>query len=225
MSRKPKIVIIGAGDHGRGTLEILRGVYGRDDRCEVVGFLDDSSNKRGTAVGGLPVLGGLDWINAEHFSDIGYVIGIANSRAKQEIARRLEGHSLTFVSAIHPSVNIASGVRIGPGTIINAGVAIAYDTIIEEHTTINLNATIGHDCVVGRYSTIAPGANIAGRVRVREGSDVGLNATIAKGLEIGAWSFVAPGAVVIRDVPTRQRVFGNPARVVPQPTTVSKTSA
>ena len=41
---------------------------------------------------------------------------------------------------------------------------------------------------------------------------IGPNATILKGVRIGAGALVEPGAVVVRDVPARSRVIGNPAR-------------
>jgi acetyltransferase-like isoleucine patch superfamily enzyme len=43
---------------------------------------------------------------------------------------------------------------------------------------------------------------------------VGPSATILKGVHIGAGSFIEPGALVTRDVPSRSRVAGNPARVI-----------
>jgi acetyltransferase-like isoleucine patch superfamily enzyme len=43
---------------------------------------------------------------------------------------------------------------------------------------------------------------------------VGPNATILKGVTIGAGAFVEAGALVVRDVPPRARVVGNPAQVV-----------
>jgi sugar O-acyltransferase (sialic acid O-acetyltransferase NeuD family) len=208
------VVIIGAGDHGRSALEILRESYRRGGSLDVVGFVDDAPAKQGTHLGGLPVLGGLSWIRERHRPDFGYVIAIADTRVKQVIAERLQPWELTFVSVVYPTAFVASGVYVAPGALINAGASVAYDTIIGEHTTVNLNATIGHDCVLGRFSTVGPGANIAGKVRIEEGCDVGINATVGKGLEVGEWSSIGPGTVVIRNVAARQQVFGNPARVV-----------
>jgi sugar O-acyltransferase (sialic acid O-acetyltransferase NeuD family) len=214
VSRAEKIVIIGAGDHGRGTLEIFREASRHGGPYDVLGFVDDAPAKQRTSVGGLPVLGGLSWIRDQHRAGIEYVIAIADTRAKQALAERLRPWSLTFASVVHPAAFVGSGVQLSPGALINAGVTIAYDTLIGEHTTVNLNATIGHDCVLGRFSTVAPGANIAGKVYLEEGCDVGMNATVGRGLRVGEWSSIGPGTVVIRSVAPGQHVFGNPARVV-----------
>jgi sugar O-acyltransferase (sialic acid O-acetyltransferase NeuD family) len=210
-----KVVIIGAGDHGRGVLEILREASRTGPRVEVVGFVDDAPNKHGASISGVPVLGGIDWIRSSRETDMHYVIAVADTRIKAQIARRLDQQPLAFETAIHPSVILAGGVRVEPGSILNAGVVVAYDTLICAHSTVNLNATVGHDCILGRFSTVAPGANIAGHVRVGEGGDVGMNATVAAGVTIGEWSSVALGSVVMKDVAAGQRVFGNPARLVP----------
>ena len=210
-----KVVIIGAGDHGRGALEILREASRRGPRVDVIGFLDDAPQKHGASIADVPVLGGIDWIRSSREPDVHYVIAVADTRAKAQIARRLDQQALTFVAAIHPSVILAGGVRVEPGTILNAGVVVAYDTLICAHSTVNLNATVGHDCILGRFSTVAPGANIAGHVQLGEGCDVGMNATVAAGLTIGEWSSIALGSVVMRDIAAGQRVFGNPARLIP----------
>lgn len=80
--------------------------------------------------------------------------------------------------------------------------------------TVNLNATIGHDCRIGTFATVAPGANNAGKVILSEGSEVGLNGTVVRGVTLGEWSSVGPGSVVIKDVPALARLFGNPARTL-----------
>jgi len=48
------------------------------------------------------------------------------------------------------------------------------------------------------------------------GNDVyiGHNAAVMKGVTVGDGAFIEPGAMVLRDVPPRARVLGNPAQVV-----------
>jgi sugar O-acyltransferase (sialic acid O-acetyltransferase NeuD family) len=215
VSSTEKVVIIGAGDHGRGTLEILKAQHRQSSNLDVVGFLDDSVAKYSHTVGGLPVLGTVEWIESNHNPEVKYVLGIADCGAKRALANRLAKIGVEFVSAIHPTAVLGGGVKVMAGSIIGAGVVVAYDTLIEEHTTVNLNATIGHDCVVGRFSTVAPGANVAGRVRIAEGCDIGPNATLVKGINLGAWSWIGPGSVVLKTAAPSARLFGNPARMMP----------
>ena len=49
---------------------------------------------------------------------------------------------------------------------------------------------------------------------IRRGARVGGGAVLCPGIEIGEEAFVGAGAVVIRDVPARTVVVGNPARVI-----------
>ena len=209
------VVIVGAGDHGRSTLEILLAADDTGACAPILGFLDDAPSKHGSTIAGLPVLGGLEWVRTQPHGTVRYIIGIGDCRAKRAVAEQLTAMEVDFTSAIHPAAVIGRGVKVMPGAIINAGAVIAYDAVVEAHTTLNLNCTVGHDCLIGRYSTIAPGANLAGWVRVGEGCDVGLNATVGKGRILGRWSVVGPGAVILRDVAEGKRMFGNPARAVP----------
>jgi sugar O-acyltransferase (sialic acid O-acetyltransferase NeuD family) len=209
------LLIIGAGDHGRGTLEIVKACNAVSRTFNVLGYLDDAPGKRGQMIDGLPVLGGLCWLEANHRDELRYVIALADCSGKQRIAGRLEPLGLCYASIVHPSVVFSSGVQVGAGSTIGAGVVVAHDTTIGEHVTLNLNCTIGHDCVLGRFATVAPGANVAGRVHIGEGAEVGLNAAVARGTRVGEWTVIGPGSVVLKDVASRQRAFGNPARLVP----------
>ena len=49
---------------------------------------------------------------------------------------------------------------------------------------------------------------------IRRGARVGGAAVLCPGVEIGEEAFVGAGAVVIRDVPPRAVVVGNPARQI-----------
>ena len=49
---------------------------------------------------------------------------------------------------------------------------------------------------------------------IRRGARVGGGAILCPGVEVGEEAFVGAGAVVVRDVPPRVVVVGNPARVL-----------
>jgi acetyltransferase-like isoleucine patch superfamily enzyme len=66
---------------------------------------------------------------------------------------------------------------------------------------VNTNAVVSHDCEVGSYSHIAPGALLAGQVKVGERSLVGMGVTTSIGVRIGSGVRVGNGAVLFADVP------------------------
>jgi sugar O-acyltransferase (sialic acid O-acetyltransferase NeuD family) len=209
-----RIVLVGAGDHGRGVLEILRRMQSAGSANEVIGFVDDSPTAQ--AVDGIPVLGSTGWLvqNGQRL-DAAVIIALASPAAKKRIAQLLGEAGVRFASAVHPRADLAPSVTLERGSVINSGVAVVYDTRIGAHVTINLNATVGHHVHIGDYATIAPGANILGKVELGEGCMVHANAVVLPSIRIGKGAVVGAGSVVIADVAPDTTVFGNPARVVP----------
>jgi acetyltransferase-like isoleucine patch superfamily enzyme len=49
---------------------------------------------------------------------------------------------------------------------------------------------------------------------VRRAARIGAGAVLCPGVEIGEEAFVGAGAVVVKDVPPRMVVVGNPARIL-----------
>jgi len=211
-----KVIIIGAGDHGRGTLEILKASNHKSFEYDVVGFLDDDPSKFEKKIHEVPVLGPLSSLNEQHNGSLSYILAISHGETKSRIIKDLGSLSLNFINAIHPTTIIGSDVQIGSGNIIAGGAIIAFSTVFENHITINLNTTIGHDCLISEFVTVAPGANIGGKVKLGKGCDVGPNCTISKGVTVGDWSCLGPSTVVLREMPPKKSYFGNPARPVPR---------
>ncbi|TMK59103.1 MAG: N-acetyltransferase [Actinobacteria bacterium] len=120
-------------------------------------------------------------------------------------------------------------VEVGDDVVIGRG------SLIENDTTVGALTKIQADAYITAYSTlednvfIAPcvvttNDNFMGRTErrhelvkgptIRRGARVGGAAVLCPGVEIGEEAFVGAGAVVIKDVPPRVVVVGNPARIL-----------
>ena len=93
-------------------------------------------------------------------------------------------------------------VRHGCLVLILTVVAVLSDTTLGEHTIINTGATVDHDCVIGDFVHIAPGAHLAGNVHVDEGALLGIGSCVIPGCKIGKDTIIGAGATVICDVPS-----------------------
>jgi sugar O-acyltransferase (sialic acid O-acetyltransferase NeuD family) len=130
------------------------------------------------------------------------------SRFIEQVQGRAE-----FVNMVHPSSVILPGTTLGEGTVVSSGVLIASHTRIGRHVFINRGARIGHHTRIGDIVTIQPGANIGGLIEIDDSVYIGMSATVIERRKIGTGVTVAAGSVVIRDVPDRVMVAGNPAVV------------
>ena len=76
------------------------------------------------------------------------------------------------------------------------------------------NVQITHDCTIGNYVEISPGAALLGGCKIGNFVQVGANATVLPGIKIGDHSVIGAGAVVTKNVLENTTVVGVPARVI-----------
>ncbi|MCW3124291.1 MAG: acetyltransferase, partial [Flavipsychrobacter sp.] len=93
------------------------------------------------------------------------IISIGVNATRKKMAERFAA-AVTFGTAIHSSTHISKRTVIGDGTVVMAGVVINADTQTGKHCIINTTASIDHDCVLGDYVHISPGAILSGDVQV-----------------------------------------------------------
>jgi sugar O-acyltransferase (sialic acid O-acetyltransferase NeuD family) len=118
------------------------------------------------------------------------------------------------INAIHPSAVISSSVRMGDGVMIAANVTLNPLVEIGRGVICNTSSSIDHECIIGDFVHIAPGAVLCGNVRVGKGSFVGANSVIRQGITIGNNVIIGAGTVVIKNIPDNTTVIGNPARIL-----------
>jgi acetyltransferase-like isoleucine patch superfamily enzyme len=119
--------------------------------------------------------------------------------------------------------------EIGDDVVVGRGSLVENDTTIGKLTKIQANAYITAYSTLEDEVFIAPGVtttndNFMGRTErrhelrrgptIRRGARVGGAAVLCPAVEIGEEAYVGAGAVVIRDVPPRAVVVGNPARQI-----------
>jgi acetyltransferase-like isoleucine patch superfamily enzyme len=166
------------------------------------------------------------------------------STAKREPLPPAELGPGTIVSTgaiVFAGSRIGARVIVGDQACVRERVTVGDDVVIgrgslvENDTTIGALTKIQADAYITAYSTlednvfIAPcvvttNDNYMGRTEqrhalvkgptIRRGARVGGGAILCPGVEIGEEAFVGAGAVVVRDVPPKALVVGNPARVL-----------
>jgi sugar O-acyltransferase (sialic acid O-acetyltransferase NeuD family) len=206
-----RLVIIGAGGHGRETLDIVEACNEREPMYEFVGFcstvVDQEliDRRRGSSLG---------YLDALREIEASYVIGIGTSDVRREIDHdtRLDGRDAVVL--VHPASSTGSDLRISPGVILAAGARLTTNIELGRHTHLNVNAVVSHDCVVGDYVTLSPGVLINGNVTLGDGVFLGTGAIVLPGRTIGAWARIGAGAVVTEDVPSGRTAVGVPARLL-----------
>ena len=207
-----RVVIIGAGAHGREIIEILRQA-GRAEEV-VLGFVDDDPNLHHQAIDGVSVLGDWTWFEGVDRNEVMVICGSGFSKTRKQMAERALGLGLTFTNAISPRAYASPNSKIGEGVVMYPFSVACRGSAICDHVALNAGAIVSHDTRVGAYGTLNPGVNLAGNVSVGEGCYLGIGCSVIQGISIGSWTTVAAGAAVIRNLPAGVTAVGVPARVI-----------
>lgn len=142
-----------------------------------------------------------------------FFIAIGENATREKIASSLDAASCKAINAIHPSAIIDPSAIVHPsGVMISAGVIINPLVHLGEGAICNTASIIEHECLIGNFAHIAPGAILCGNVQVGDLSFIGAGAVIRQGIKIGQNVIVGAGAVVVKDIPDNAIVKGCPAR-------------
>ncbi|HYH61579.1 MAG TPA: NeuD/PglB/VioB family sugar acetyltransferase [Solirubrobacterales bacterium] len=201
-----EIVIVGAGGHGRETLDIVDAL---GEEWRFAGFVDDGEvvaerlERRDASVVALEDLDA---------AAVRYVIGIGDSVAREAVDARMSGAGFEAATLVHPRATIGGDVRLALGVVLAAGAQVTTNVSLGRHTQLNVGACVSHDCEVGDFVTLSPGVYVNGECEVGDSVFFGTGAIVTPRTRIGAGAKVGAGAVVLDDVPEGATVVGVPAR-------------
>ena len=126
-------------------------------------------------------------------------------------------------ACVRERVTVGDDVVIGRGSLVENDTTVGCGTKIQAMAYITAYSTLEEDVFIAPCVQTT-NDNFMGRTEqrhalvkgptIRRGARIGGGAVLCPGVEIGEEAFVGAGAVVVRDVPPRVVVVGNPARVL-----------
>jgi acetyltransferase-like isoleucine patch superfamily enzyme len=126
-------------------------------------------------------------------------------------------------ACVRERCEVGDDAVIGRGTLVENDTTIGARTTIQAHAYITAYSTLEDEVFIAPC-VITTNDNFMGRTEkrhalrrgptIRRGARIGGGAVLLPGIEIAEEAFVGAGAVVLRDVPARAVVVGNPARQI-----------
>jgi len=197
-----EIVIYGGGGHAKTVMEMVQAI----GAFRIAGIIDDGI-AAGTEVLGYRVLGGRetlpDLVEKGIRLAANGVGGIIDINVRVRLFELLGAHGFAFPILAHPRATVERSAWLGDGVQVFANAYVGSSAVVHPRSMINTNAVVSHDCEIGSYTHIAPGALLAGHVLVGERALVGMGVTTAIGVKIGSHVRIGNGAVIYANVPDK----------------------
>ena len=209
-AQKPPILLFGASGHAKVIADIIE----KAGACRVAGFADDRYMQPDGQFFGYPIIGGRQDVLAwrDRFGPVRIIVSIGANCIRESITQWFAERDFEFATAIHPSAQIARDVRIGAGTVIMARVAVNPGSVLGPGCIVNTCASVDHDCRLGGFVHLAPGARLCGGVAMDDRSMLGSGGVVIPNVHVGADVMIGAGAVVVSEAVVGRTYVGVPAR-------------
>jgi sugar O-acyltransferase (sialic acid O-acetyltransferase NeuD family) len=183
---KPRLLIVGAGGHGRSVAEavLMAGEY------TLVGFLDDGAFAQGAEVWGLPVIGPATGFAAYAARASHAVVAIGNNALRQKLCAQLQADGFTLPHVVHPRAMVSPRAKLAEGVVVMAGAIVGTEAVLGQGAIVNCGAVVDHHAHVHDFGHLGVNACMAG------GSILGALAWMQAGAAIGYGVQLPDGAVL-----------------------------
>ena len=179
-------------------------------------------------------------IGNNYYADPDVIVGYMPGRKIENLTLQLgENFYLRTGTVIYAGSRIGKNLQTGHNVIIREqntigdnlkiwnNSVIDYGCIIGKRVRIHNNVYIAQNTTIEDDVFLSPGVMIANDPHpictlcmkgptIKKGARIGVNVTLMSHITIGEFALVGAGSTVIKDVPPKTVVVGNPARVIKQ---------
>lgn len=203
-----QIIVWGGGGHGHVVIDLLRSIGGWD----IAGIVD-SVHPAGSTVMDIPVLGDEEVLPGVLKQGVEYLaVAIGDCSARSRMIAKALSFGFRLPAIAHPSAVVCPSAVIGQGSVLCAGAIAGAGACIGCGVILNTRSSVDHDCKIGDFSHIAPGAVLCGYVMVGSETLIGAGTVVRDHLDIGSRVVIGAGSVIVKPVSDGQTVYGNPGR-------------
>lgn len=206
-----KIVIIGAGGHGRAVISTAMQLR----QWDLHGVIDVNFHQQDEEILGVPVIGGMELLAALDCREISLAVAVGDNALRKELLEKALEKGFSLPNIVHPTACISINVDIGVGNYVGAMAHVGPCVNIGDGNIVNTFSNIEHEAMVGNYCHIAPSAVLCGRVVVGDQILIGANATVLDTRRVVDNVVVGSGAVITQSiVDPGATVVGVPGKVL-----------
>lgn len=206
------MLVLGAKGHAKEILDILD----KNNMLSNLYFFDNRSNEtQDKLFERFPILRTNADVKKLFKTDNRFILGIGGTKARHDLFKTFIESGGEPFSVISDRATIGNfDVILDEGLNIMHYVSVFNRTFIGTGTLINSFASVHHDCRIGEFCEISPGARILGRVSIGDFTSIGSNAVILPDVKVGNNVIVGAGAVVTKDTEDNAVYTGVPAKKI-----------
>lgn len=204
--KNKKLAMIGAGGHAKVLMQVLKS---RGMDCSAVVSTIKPSDQS--------YFSGLDWYESdakfvaanqpERYMVVNGLGSIPGNDIAKLVFEFYKNAKFEFMSVVALTAIIAEDVVLGEGVQIMSGSILQPGVSIGDNTVINTGVIIDHDSNIGADNHIAPGAVLSGGVVTGDRVHIGTGAHIIQNIGIGDDSILGAGVSLVRDLASHEIVI------------------
>lgn len=201
------IILLGLGGHAHSVVDSIE----QAGKYNIIGFLD-TQEMQGKYYRDYTVLGTDDALKKYYDSGIRnafVTIGfMGHGDIRNQLHERLKDIGYEVPNVIDSSAVVSKSAKLADGIFVGKNAVINANAKIETMCIINTGVIVEHDCVIEEFSHVAVGSVLCGGVTVGKHTLIGANATVIQERIIGSHCIIGAGTVVSKDIQDNRICYG-----------------